>query len=169
MWVYDTHDRQGVKRYWWDGEDDGEEGEKEEQGAQVKIRTPPQGCGQISVFCIYQGGPVPCHAMSWFHVPCHIFGVMGLFFDPRQNIFGVMGLFFGSLGQFLRISWQQKRCATSVRWFRRLYQAIWSHMDPFQTKSLQKYFPSTVPLQIQEQPSHRLVSVCLFLPWNMND
>ena len=25
---------------------------------------------------------MPCHAMSWFHVPCHIFGVMGLFFGP---------------------------------------------------------------------------------------
>ena len=56
-----------------------------------------------------------------------------LFWTPRQTIFGVMGLLFGPLGQFLMISWKQKRCATSVRSFWRLYQAISSHMDPFQT------------------------------------
>ena len=44
-----------------------------------------------------------------------------------------LGLFFGPLGKFLMISWKQKRCATSVRSFWRLYQAISSHMDPFQT------------------------------------
>merc|ERR1711965_494670 len=32
--------------------------------------------------CCVQGGPVPCYAMSWLHVPCHIFGVMGLFLGP---------------------------------------------------------------------------------------
>ena len=37
---------------------------------------------------------------------------------------------------FLMISWKQKRCATSVRSFWRLYQAISSHMDPFQTNFL---------------------------------
>ena len=56
-----------------------------------------------------------------------------LFWTPRQFLFGVMGLFFGPLGQFLVISWKQKRCATSVRSFWRRYQAISSHMDPFQT------------------------------------
>ena len=68
-----------------------------------------------------------------------------------------MGLFFGPLGQFLMISWRQKRCTTSVRWFWRLYQAISSHMDPFQTKSLQKYFPSTV--------GSRLLTQWRFTPW----
>ena len=66
-----------------------------------------------------RGGQIPSHGP--------------LFWTPRQNFFGVMGLFFGPLGQLLMISWKQKRCATSVRSFWRLYQAISSHMDPFQT------------------------------------
>ena len=35
-------------------------------GGDPRLNTPNR------MAAIGQGGPVPCHAMSWFHVPCHI-------------------------------------------------------------------------------------------------
>ena len=33
----------------------------------------------------WQGATLHTTAGSWFHVPCHFFGVMGLFFGPLGN------------------------------------------------------------------------------------